>query len=107
MCDLFFIHDVCYRVPEAKTVLTAAFQKENLSQSEESHLSALASVISAHRSIIHLQANQIEDFASEVTSEHRLQKFNPIDLTTMYATLIRFGVRYNQCKFDLFNGRAL
>ena len=83
----------CFRVPEAKTIVTAAFEKRNLSQSEEAHLGVLATIISANRSVMKLKKNQIEDFFSELTLPHRLEKFNPIDLTTVYATSVRFGVR--------------
>ena len=81
------------RLPEGRMIVKAAVTKENLSKSEEAHLSALATILSVNRSIVKLTAEQLQSFASEVTSPRRLQSFNPIDLTTMYSTLVRLGVR--------------
>lgn len=85
-----------FRLPEARFLITEALKEETLKRCKATQLRAYATVLSTQRSRVTLDESQIRLLGEELSKTNHLEMFNPIDLTNIYASLIRIGFQYEK-----------
>eukprot|EP00210_Caulerpa_lentillifera_P005046 g4819.t1 len=74
-------------------LIKKSLEKEVLESFETCQLGALGMAISVSRGVHSLDKEEKTRFVQEVTSDWRIQQFNPIDITNLYTTILCIGIQ--------------